>query len=176
MKTILGALLLTFAVIGAAHPSIVFAEDAVLPTGESVEAVAQKAEDTVSEAIPEEAKTFFNTLFARIETFRLQQVVYATAKRDALSEVVAAQQAQKEEAVEENRDDVLDGDVLSLYSDAGERLKMGASFGVQLQYYGYKYYAMFVTSPIMFYVVGSFLLLYILSTIFRRFGARRVSE
>jgi len=131
--------------------------------------LAAQAETTTAQLIPPGVKKTANTFFARLETFRLQQVSWSTAHRDALRERIVDQQARQETLTEENRDRVLDGESASLYTGMGTRFAEGVSVGDKVSYYAYSVYAYWVSSPIFFYVIGALLIVYILTTLFRRF-------
>lgn len=158
-------------------PAVSFAQtDISVDAVTDVVTMTTQAEQRIASLIPENVKTVFNTSFASVEALRLQQVTYATAQRDRLEEQVMIAVDESIQAVEDNRDAVLEGEATSLYSGAGERLQSDVSMQTRISYYAYKIYTSFVSSPILFYVVGLFLVIYIVAFIVRKFRSRRSYE
>ncbi len=131
--------------------------------------LAAQAETTTAQLIPSSVKKTANTWFARIEQFRLQQVALSFERRDALRDRIVDQQARQETLTEENRDRVLEGESANLYTGMGTRFVEGVSFADKASYYAYSAYAYWVSSPIFFYVIGTLLIVYLLTILFRRF-------
>lgn len=128
-------------------PGMVHAETEVDPgTQQDIVSITEHAEAGIMDALPDSVKNFFTDTFHSIENFRLQQVASATIKRDEF-----AQQYQDAQGTDE-----------------------GAGISLTAKYYGYKFYVSFVSSPIMFYLLGSFVVVYIIGTLINR--ARRRGE
>jgi len=143
-------------------------------TQQDVLSITAQAEEGVMNALPQSVKDFFMKAFHGVEEFRLRQVATATVKRDELQAQLEIAQNDRNEATDENRDEVLEGESTSLFSGAGERFTKGAPLGLFVKYYAYKFYTMFVSSPVIFYLLGSFIIIYIIGTLFNR--ARRGRE
>ncbi len=152
-------------------PGFVIAAEESTATQEDLLSITERAEATLSGNIPQGVKDFFNRNFAAVERFRLKQFAIATAKRDELAATIQLSNESSASATDENRDDVLEGESTSLYDNMGERLPSDAPTQTMIKYYAYKYYAMFVGSPIVFYLVGSFIIVYLIGMLFNR--ARR---
>lgn len=170
MLYVLGTLLVCSGIL---FPYTIFAQSSEDNNqGVDITTTIQNAEQAIIKIIPPGVAAWFSKLFLEIETFRLNQVSIATTKRDALHDQVMVADEASSKAVEENRDAVLAGESSSLFSGMGDRLKNDVSFGLKAQYYAYRFYTAFVSSPLWFYVAGSFLIVYLLSTIFRGFRSR----
>lgn len=139
---------IVFLILGVSlMPIFAHAQQEVDPgTTADIISITENAEAGIMNVLPQGVKDFLSQTFHSIETFRLGQVEHATVKRDEFQEQY--QTAQQTEA--------------------------GPSITLTAQYYGYKWYAGFVASPILFYLLGSFVIVYIIGTLFNR--ARRRGE
>ncbi len=177
MKPVTLFLILSSIGITSSLPLPLFAQESPsVPASGDIVALTAVAEQHVTGMIPDTVQSFIGSLFTTVETFRLEQVAYATTRRDMLAEQVLIAQDAQTQAVEDNRDAVLDGEATSLYAGAGQRLRQDVGIQAKITYYAYSFYTRFVSSPILFYVVGSLLVLYVLSFIVRRFRSRRSED
>lgn len=150
-------------------PQFVLAQEEVDPgTNADLLSITTNAEQSVMNFLPQSVKDFFARTFSGVEKFRVQQVAISAAKRDELQLQIQTAQNNRDAATDENRDAVLEGESTSLYNGAGERLDSNVPIGLTVKYYAYKFYNMLVSSPILFYLLGSFIAVYIIITLFNR--------